>query len=926
MAFHKDFSFEVEGDFIAYNKGKSTSAASLPPNQGISVRFTALEGKITVGASCLDLIEPTRVRVVGSHVDPEGPEEGPGSTIDEFNSVEAVIELVPPGQGTPVKRLKIPAGFSRTEVFGFEHIVPSPAPKGEWQARVINKGGKPAKVELSVGRVIDREFLRTEFLAHRLLDHAYLVVLEALQPSASLSGSTLSISFGEELREFFGESGEAGPLGRHVIQLPDGDFSISGEGHLTRFDVRARSGRALLDAVLERWQAIRDSDDSDDDDLEENDKFRQQWERRVRPDDAVVHVSAAFSDITIVAAADFKLFDVDAQGVIRNAMVDIYIAFDRNLERCDVLALSPLTLDLTDFEAELADSLGLIPELNKLIEEQLPRPIERAGRQLGLFLAEAVGRLAGRDTVFHSLTSNDNHWLVRYTAIPVEPAATGGGGGGVGGVHTGTHGQVGGGIGEVGTLDPGTGGGPGPAPDITIGVLPPADEFIVARPETLAKLDQIDHLVFIMMENRSFDHMLGYLRAARGPEYEGLHGDESNRVIGRTQPVRMIHASDIVPAPATRIPLSPNHDFEPVERQIADGAMSGFAQDFEDRHPGFAELVMTFYNGDDLRVYDQLAANYSVCDHWYCAHAGPTFPNRFVTLTGLTPALDNFAVDDPVLGFLFERTIFDLLRERGIKWAVYESDLSIIRMFNRFRLEANEVLPYLNRSDPSQSFVEVAKRGELPQVVFVEPNFVDIPPLSTATDDHPPADLRRGQNFIAEVVEALSSNPERWKRTLLAITYDEHGGFYDHVAPPGTSLGRPELIGKIPRVHPDGQDFMGPRVPSFVVSPWVSAGSVCKDTLDHTSIIKTILLRHRAKIPTRAFTQFGPRVNMINHLGVALDLDRPRDDAPPPMERMGIETAPPDPAAVAAFEAQLGPPEPDDFHQSLRRAPLPKRR
>jgi phospholipase C len=404
-----------------------------------------------------------------------------------------------------------------------------------------------------------------------------------------------------------------------------------------------------------------------------------------------------------------------------------------------------------------------------------------------------------------------------------------------------------------------------------------------------------------------------------------LHGNESNRVEGRTLPVRMHRAREIVPNPITQIPLSPRHDFKPVERQINDGAMSGFGQDFEDRHPGFAELVMTFYTADELKVYDRLAADYCVCDHWYCAHAGPTFPNRFVTLSGSTPALDNFAVDDPILGFLPERTIFDVLRERGITWAVFESDLSIIRMFNHFRLNANEVRPYINREDPGQSFAEVAKRGELPQVVFVEPNFVDIPPIETATDDHPPADLRRGQNFVAEVVRALTANREHWQRTMLAITYDEHGGFFDHIPPPGTSLGNPDFIGKIPRVHPDGQDFMGPRVPSFVISPFVSAGAVCKDVLDHTSIIKTILLRHREKIPTEVFTQFGPRVDMIAHLGVTLDLDQPRPDAPPRLERMRIAREPADPAARADFLARLGPPEPDDFHESLRRAVLPKR-
>jgi phospholipase C len=153
---------------------------------------------------------------------------------------------------------------------------------------------------------------------------------------------------------------------------------------------------------------------------------------------------------------------------------------------------------------------------------------------------------------------------------------------------------------------------------------------------------------------------------------------------------------------------------------------------------------------------------------------------------------------------------------------------------------------------------------------------------------------------------------------MFVITYDEHGGFFDHVPPPGTELGPQEWRGKVPRIHPDGADHLGVRVPAFVISPLVEAGSVCHEVLDHTSILKTILLRHRTRIHSSVFTSFGPRVNEAAHLGAALS-----------------------DAATGGQAAQMQPPEfppeiantpdarwrdRDDFPESMRRAFLPRAR
>jgi phospholipase C len=159
-------------------------------------------------------------------------------------------------------------------------------------------------------------------------------------------------------------------------------------------------------------------------------------------------------------------------------------------------------------------------------------------------------------------------------------------------------------------------------------------------------------------------------------------------------------------------------------------------------------------------------------------------------------------------------------------------------------------------------------------VVFIEPTITGIPPLAQASDDHPPANIIRGQEFIEEVYWALRQSPH-WEKSLLLITYDEHGGFYDHVPPPGTPLGDPEWLNGFPKIHPDGEVYLGPRVPTFIVSPYVRPGSVSHTIFDHTAVLKSLLVRFRKKLRRNIFGLFGDRVPMMNHLGVALNLSAP---------------------------------------------------
>ena len=311
----------------------------------------------------------------------------------------------------------------------------------------------------------------------------------------------------------------------------------------------------------------------------------------------------------------------------------------------------------------------------------------------------------------------------------------------------------------------------------TFGVVPP--EFTVIAPETVARLDNIDTIVVVMMENRSFDHLLGHLRQRRsGAGYTGFTGDEVNEINGVTPGVRMLPATQAnIPGSVTAIPNSPEHGIDHVIPQIDGGRMSGFAQDYENRYPddGIGQWVMTYYTEAELPTYYQLADRFTVCDHWFASHPGDTWPNRWTTLSGHTPFLQNPPIDEPSIGFMPQPTIFDLLDSRGIDWRVFESDLSLLRTFARYRLDATHLVPFVDPDDHSRNFEVIARAGKLPPVVFVEPNFSDVPPLSTADDDLSPVDLAKGQRFVASVFDALSTSTQ-WAHTLMIVVYDEHGG------------------------------------------------------------------------------------------------------------------------------------------------------
>lgn len=427
----------------------------------------------------------------------------------------------------------------------------------------------------------------------------------------------------------------------------------------------------------------------------------------------------------------------------------------------------------------------------------------------------------------------------------------------------------------------------------------------------------IDHIVVVMMENRSYDHVLGY--RAQAPFSDGANGltlemiEKIEKAKGGPFKVRKLStaefdANDI--GLRTRLPVQVGHDLDDVKKQLefqTDGlenkkinSPKGFVDNFkpklvqkpnEEPHRVVVDDVLGFYDNIDLPFLGYLADNYSYCDRYYCSHPGPTLPNRMYSLTGDVqrdrygfPILENNNSDN----FLLSRTptIYDLIVRKGLNFRVYESEPSVtmLRMFARYSTDKVNIVPLGANAANLRADV---MRGDLPHFTSIEPQMHAHP----QDDDHPDADMYRGQIFLKGVYDALTSNPAVWERTLLIITYDEHGGLYDHVIPrvadiyDAPSPGLKDRTGGRRGTNRSASQRLltipyGVRVPTFVVSPWTTPGRGPSLALDHCSILKTVLARFLGA--EKPF--MSDRVSASNSFDAFLTEAEPRmpADLPPP--------------------------------------------
>ncbi len=342
---------------------------------------------------------------------------------------------------------------------------------------------------------------------------------------------------------------------------------------------------------------------------------------------------------------------------------------------------------------------------------------------------------------------------------------------------------------------------------------------------------QIDHVIVLMMENRSFDHYLGSLKLLEGLEVDGLTGDESNLDLsGDPQGVFALQID---------CQADPPHGWSSSHNQFNDGANDGFVAEHAAR-VGEEEgvEVMGYYTRDDLPISYALADAYALPDAWFCSVMSSTWPNRFYGHAGTSDGQKNN--EFPLDGSFSFKTVYNALDEAGLDWAYYYTDLPFIGLF-KDHWDATRI-------HLIEDFIQDALDGNLPPFTWIDPGF-------SYNDDHPPHHPGLGQMFLAMIYEALAQSP-LWERCLLVITYDEHGGFYDHVAPPTVDDDHAE----------DGFDQLGFRVPVLVVGPWVKPG-VNSTLFDNTSTLKYVCDRF-------GLEPWTARIAGANSIEALLDADR----------------------------------------------------
>jgi phospholipase C len=357
-----------------------------------------------------------------------------------------------------------------------------------------------------------------------------------------------------------------------------------------------------------------------------------------------------------------------------------------------------------------------------------------------------------------------------------------------------------------------------------------------------------DHVIVVMMENHSFDNLLGAHPGADGLSFDA-NGKATNANPGTPHTPPQVTA---FPLPNTAQAKNVTQSWKSTHLQVKGGLMNGFVQSSGAIQP------MGYYTPAVVPFAYSLAAAFTVGDRWFCSVPGPTYPNRRFLLAGTawgaTMTAPGTLLDPPPP----HGTIFDSLSSRHINWCSYFSDLPMTAVIPSI------ILQHSNHHAPISKFFHDCQAGTLPAVSFVDPrvgvlssiglplgslpgvvkdalqvlgaDFHSSDPAETQED---PQDVYWGELWAYGVVDAVLKSP-LWPRTLLIYIYDEHGGYYDHVPPPA-AIPPDDIAPKLQPGDPaGGYDVYGPRVPAVVVSPYAKPGGVTNVVHDHTSVLATI--------------------------------------------------------------------------------------
>jgi phospholipase C len=371
-----------------------------------------------------------------------------------------------------------------------------------------------------------------------------------------------------------------------------------------------------------------------------------------------------------------------------------------------------------------------------------------------------------------------------------------------------------------------------------------------AQPLPAPDSSGIDHIVVVMMENRSFDHFAGWVPNADGRQ-------AGQRFVDRYGvPHTSWHLSDFQGCNHA----DPDHSYEGGRIQLNQGKCDGFLRSGEND-----PFAIGYYTAADLDFWRQASADWTVCDRYFAATMAETYPNRFYQHAARTDRLHNSSTTSTL------PTIWDRLAAAGRSGRYYFSDVPFTALWGT---------KYASISKPAAQFLSDCAAGTLPDVSYVDPRFVD-EGSGTSGDDHPHGDVRSGEEFLATIYNAVVSSPA-WSRTLLVINYDEWGGFFDHVAPETAPDADPTTA------------LRGFRVPAVVISPRSQRGAVAHGVYDHTSVLKAIEWRWGLPPLTR-------RDAAARNIAEVLDFGSPPRPAP---GRYTVRPAPTGlPCQVAATES-----------------------
>ncbi|KAJ4950439.1 hypothetical protein NE237_027271 [Protea cynaroides] len=358
----------------------------------------------------------------------------------------------------------------------------------------------------------------------------------------------------------------------------------------------------------------------------------------------------------------------------------------------------------------------------------------------------------------------------------------------------------------------------------------------------------IKTVVVLVQENRSFDHMLGWMKSLN-PEIDGVTGNESNPLSTSDPNSERIYFSN----QSEYVDPDPGHSYQAIYEQVFGVAwseenstqkllptMEGFAMNAEETETGMSVAVMNGFRPDAVPVYKELVSEFAVTDRWFASNPTSTQPNRLFVHSGTSHGLISNDTKILIQG-LPQKTIFESLDEDGFSWGIYYQFPPATLFYRNLRK-----LKYIFKFHPFDlEFKNHCKEGKLPNYVVIEQRYLDSSILR-GNDDHPSHDVSVGQKFIKEVYEALRSSPQ-WNEILFIITYDEHGGFYDHVPTPVAGVPSPDdIVSPAPYYYQF--DRLGVRVPTFFISPWIEQGTVLHgpsgpyptSQFEHSSIPATV--------------------------------------------------------------------------------------